>query len=171
MIAEALSRVRRNHALEHATVAVLLEQGFGPPLGGYSTPGGFLVFGRVPTDAVVQAARDALQQLRDGQHERAVSPYCGTNILTGALLAGLASLLILGRKGSRLQRLPTAVAAIVGTTIVSRPIGNTIQRRYTTLSDMTGVEIRKIIPLWARPGGRFTVHSVRTAFTAEQISP
>ena len=46
MIQETLRRVRRNHALEHATVTLMLEEGVGGPLGGYSTPWGLLHSGQ-----------------------------------------------------------------------------------------------------------------------------
>ena len=164
VIAESIRRIRRNHALEHSTVSLLLEWGVTPPLGGYSTPGGFFLFGRVPTETAVQAAHEALKLLRDGKRERAISPHCGTNILAGAVMAGLASAMILGSRGEWLRRLPAAVAAATVATIASRPVGNAIQRRYTTMADMTGVEIREITPLWARPGDRFTLHSVHTTF-------
>ena len=73
MIASTIRHVRQNHALEHATVAMLLEGGIRPPLGGYSTPGGFFIFGRAPTDVVTQAATEALLRLTEGQRSLAVS--------------------------------------------------------------------------------------------------
>ena len=40
-----ISAVRKNHGLEHATVSLLLERGTSAPMGGYSVPGGFIIWG------------------------------------------------------------------------------------------------------------------------------
>ena len=82
-----LDRVRRNHALEHATIAVLIENGVRPPLAGYSVPGGFLVYGRVSTEMLSAASSQALDRLQSGERELAISPYCGSNLVVGAVLA------------------------------------------------------------------------------------
>ena len=157
-----LKAVRRNHALEHATVAVLLERGERPPLGGYSTRGGFFIFGKLTTESVRDAALEALGRLRAGQKQLAISPFCGTNIITRALLTGIVTALILGRKQRRLRQLPTVAAGIVGAAVVSPPIGNALQRRYTTLAEPTGQEIADVRRVWAGP---FSVHRVHVAFT------
>ena len=165
MVREAISRIRRNHALEHATVSLLLARGMRPPLGGYSTTGGFVIFGSTTLEDVSEAASEALVRLQGGESELAVSPFCGTNLATGALLAGAVATLIMGRTEKRLRRLPTAGMAIVAATMVARPIGNAIQRRYTTLSDARDVEIDGVRRVW---GGPFTVHWVSTRMGRRQ---
>ena len=156
-----LKGVRRNHALEHATVAILLDRGARPPLGGYSTPGGFFIFGRLTTESVSDAAWEALERLREGEHELAISPFCGTNLVTRALLTGLVTAFIMGREQRRLRRVPTIAVGILGAAIVARPIGNALQRRYTTLAEPAGQEIVDVRRVWAGP---LTVHRVRTRF-------
>ena len=159
-------RVRQNHALEHGTVSLILQRGTGPPLGGYSTGEGFFIFGRATTDLVVQAVADALRELKRGQRELAVSPHCGTNLVTGPLLAGLASAIILGRGKERFGRIPSAAAAIICTTLLSRPLGNELQRRYTTLADVEDMDITDVRRLWASPGGSYTLHRIKTTTSA-----
>ena len=83
-----LNNVRRNHALEHGTVTMLLEAGARTPLGGYSTSGGFFIFGRASLEEVRTAAQEALASLQSGREELAISPHCGTNLATAALLGG-----------------------------------------------------------------------------------
>ena len=96
-----LREIRRNHALEHATVAVLLERGARPPLGGYSTPSGFIIFGRLEREMVEESAQEALARLSAGRAELAISPFCGTTILTRAVLSGLiTSLIMAGSAGA-----------------------------------------------------------------------
>ena len=62
MLRDVISRVRRNHALEHGTISLLLQRGMKPPLGGYSTPGGFFVFGGTTSTDVSDAAVEALSR-------------------------------------------------------------------------------------------------------------
>ena len=88
----AIDAVRKNHALEHATVAVLLERGVSPPLGGYSLPNGFIIWAKAAPGDVSNAAHEALQLLEEGHSDLAVSSYCGTNFVAAALLGGLAAL-------------------------------------------------------------------------------
>ena len=69
MLSELLKKVRRNHGLEHATVAILLEKGVRPPMGGYSVPGGFFIFGRIPTELVSEAVTEAFDRMSSGQRD------------------------------------------------------------------------------------------------------
>ena len=162
MIADLIRRVRRNHGLEHATVSVLLERGVRPPIGGYSTPGGFYVVSKAPTELVEEAVYEALDRLSANEKELAVSPFCGTNLVTGAFLAAFLSALIIGRKGKRFRAIPSAAGAILGATLISKPLGNALQRRYTTLSDMSGVQITTVNSLLGGFGRKYTLHKVRT---------
>ena len=160
MLTPMIRRVRQNHALEHATVSLLLKSGYRPPLGGYSTPGGFFIFGRCSLDAITDAVSEGYGRLTTGESELAVSPYCGTNLLTGAVLSGVASALVIGFKGPRKVRIPLAIAAALGVAVISRPLGNRIQKNITTLgnlNDLTVVDIRR---LWERP---YPTYRVRTA--------
>ena len=160
MMQDVISRVRRNHAIEHATVSLLMSRGTRPPLGGYSTAGGFFIFGRATLEEVFEAAHEALARLKDGESKLAVSPFCGTNLVAGALLAGAAAALVMGNsRGKRLQRLPVVGVAAVAATMLARPLGNALQRRYTTLPDARGVEIEGVTQVFA---GSFRVYRVRT---------
>ena len=153
-------RTRQNHGLEHATVAILMGRGMRPPLGGYSTAGGFFIFGRATTDDVASAAGDALVRMKAGQRELAVSPYCGTNLATGVLLAALISAVIMRRSRNRARRVPAAILAAIGATLWGRPLGQVLQRHFTTLADVDDLHITGIRRLLA---GRFTLHRVSTS--------
>ena len=155
-----VKRTRQNHAMEHATIAVLLEKGATVPLAGIAAPGGFYLCGQVPTEDVTSAAQEALLRLQAGNHELAISPHCGTNLVVGALLAGLVSSIVLGRSKSRLRRVECVATGFLVATFLGRPLGKVIQRRYTTLSHVGGVEITTVSRIKL---GRLTVHRVRTA--------
>ena len=51
--------LRRNHALEHATIVVMMEREPGRQLNGFSTDDGFFVQGVRSMDEVESAAREA----------------------------------------------------------------------------------------------------------------
>ena len=59
-----LSRVRRNHALEHATLQVLARKKPNLMVAGYSDTRGFLIIGAVSTDQLHDAVNEALRRLR-----------------------------------------------------------------------------------------------------------
>ena len=157
---QLVKRTRRNHALEHATVELLLEDGLRPPLGGYSIPSGFFIFGRVGTEQLSSKAAEALRLLKEGEAQLAISPYCGTNLATSALLAGVLINAILGPKRRRnYRRLPLAIVAGVGAAMVGRPIGMALQK-YTTLAAADELEITGVRRLASI--GWFSIHKVST---------
>lgn len=164
MVLSLINRVRRNHGLEHATITGLLEEGARPPLAGIATPFGFFVYARVSTEDVTQAAREALRRLQAGRKELAVSPYCGTNLIVGALIAALASAIIMRKSRSRFRQIPAATAAILAATVLGRPLGNLVQKYLTTSGNAQGAAIRGVRRL--KLGG-IVVHLVHTSLSSE----
>jgi hypothetical protein len=146
-----LAKVQRNHALEHATVTLLLERGIRPPLGGYSVAGGYLIWSHAPIEQVTQASTDALNLLRAGHSDMAISPYCGTNLVTSAVLGGLAATLVRGNGNGLMANFRAAIAAIVTASLLSRPVGEFIQRRFTTKSEPAGLQISSVRELLSSP--------------------
>jgi hypothetical protein len=148
MIAEFIASVRRNHALEHATVSVLLSR-LGPSfrLLGRASHDGFYLIADLPTDLITEASNEALHRLRQGESHLAVSPLCGTNIAVGGILAGISSVLALGSPSrSRLDRMPNVCAAAAVGIIAAQPVGRWVQQYLTTDPDMgdlviTGVTV------------------------------
>jgi hypothetical protein len=156
MVIEIISRLRRNHGLEHATIHVLTEKHKGFSAQGNSTPRGFHlnIYGDVPETAVMDAVEEAYQRMKKGEHQLAVHPNCGTVLLTTAVLTTLAAQSVLAIE-QRKQRtglnaavlfnaLPTAILAVVAMLIVSRPIGVQLQARYTVEGDLGDLQIRSI---------------------------
>jgi hypothetical protein len=81
--------LRRNHALEHATIIVLMEREPGRKLSGFSTDEGFFVQGVRSLEEVEGATREALRRLRDGEKGLAVHRNCGTTLVAANLLAAI----------------------------------------------------------------------------------
>ena len=160
---DVLASVRRNHALEHATIAVLLGKvGPNTRLIGRASPDGFYIYGNIPTDKIRESAAEALARLKAGESQLAVSPLCGTNLAVAGILAGLASLAVLGNR-SRLERLPSVLMAAVVAVVGAQPLGRLVQRYVTTSPDVQGLEI---VAVTTATRGLAPLHKVKTAFRA-----
>ena len=138
---DAINRTRRNHALEHAVVTLLLERGVQPPLGGYSVPSGFFIWSSAPAEAVEAASREALRLLKDGHSGLAGSPFCGTNLIASVLVGGAAAALAAGGQRGFWATARGAAAAVAAASVLGKPVGRFLQRRFTTLPDLERVEI------------------------------
>ncbi len=167
-------RVRRNHALEHATMHVLSERYRDLKLVARSSLWGFYIYGNIPAEAVLAAAQEALQRLKAGQREIAIHPNCGSNLVVAGTLAGLGAFLALsgGRKAGspgktrafarwleHIARLPLACAAAMLGIVLAQPLGIILQARVTTQSDVG--DLRIISVTQEKKAGIF-VHHVRT---------
>ena len=160
MIKRVVNAVRRNHALEHATVSILLSR-HGPHTRvlGRAAADGFYIYGDIPTEALEEFAHEGLARLQRGESHLAVSPLCGTNLAVAGLMAGLASLFAMGRR-SRLEGLPGALMAAMVAVLAAQPLGRLVQKHVTTSPELDGVRIVSVAPV----GRRFPrLHKVRTA--------
>lgn len=119
---------------------------------------GFYIYGPAPTDAVEEAAREAVDRLRHGEESLAVSPFCGTNFLLAGVLATVGVGLVLGSR-NRMQRLPQATGVAVLAVLASFRLGNEIQRQWTTLPAVGDLRIERVVQT---RGGRRAVHRVYT---------
>ena len=154
-----VSRVRRNHAVEHATMHVLARRQPYLNVVGRTALDGFYVYGNVDTTALANSAAEGLARLQAGEAELAVHPRCGTNLAVAGFLAGLAAFMVMvvGRSKSRLSKFPSFILAATLAVIVSQPLGLLIQERVTTLPDVSGLRISGVTQQGL---GRFTMHKV-----------
>jgi hypothetical protein len=157
-----LSRIRRNHGLEHATINILSARFPDRPLAGYSLPGGFFILGDVPTADLREAVVQALARMNNGERYLAIHPNCGTNLLASGFVAGLLAWLgMAGAKSKRdkVERLPLVIVLAMLGLIASQPLRPKIQERITTSGDPEGLSIVDIFPIRF---GRFSLHRVVT---------
>lgn len=154
-----IDRIRRNHALEHATLAVLVRAGTKGLLAGYSTSGGFWLLAPASGSEVEDAANQALTRLSKGDGRLAISPNCGTNLAVAALLATAGLRVVEARRGKGRSGWHVNAAVALGAWAVSRPLGEMLQRRLTTLSDMKGLDVSGVSTVQL---GRYRVHKVVT---------
>jgi hypothetical protein len=157
-----ISRIRRNHGLEHATIHILSARHPRISLIGRSDAGGFYLYGAVSAAEVLQATEQALSRLKAGEHELALHPNCGTSLLTAGVLAGTASFASLagGKKDhwrDRWDRFPLAVLGTIFALIVARPLGLALQRHVTTQGDPGDLQVLTVEPVRAGTSGLLRV--------------
>ena len=165
MVKRLVNSVRRNHALEHATISVLLSRDGPMRVIGRASTDGFYIYGSIPTDRLREFADEALARLQRGESHLAVSPLCGTNIAVAGILAGLASYAALGTRRRPLEGLSRAIMGAIVAVIAAQPLGRLIQKHYTTSADVDGLRIVSVEPVGGRIAG---VHKVRTASAGAQ---
>jgi hypothetical protein len=142
-----IARVRRNHALEHATIHVLTEKKQSLRIVGRSTMNGFFLYGNLPTDLVREAVQEAYDRLRAGEHQLAIHPHCGTNLVASGSMAGLATFAVLGLgtgQKRRLNLLPSALLAATVALILAQPLGPQLQAHFTTMADLGDLTIQGV---------------------------
>ena len=145
---QPISRIRRNHGLEHATIHELSKKFPAQSFGGISSPFGFTIIGDVTTEDVADAAVEALKKLRAGQSDLAMHPNCGTNFAIAGMMAGLGAWIgMIGAGKStkkKLERLPLMMTLATIALVVSRPLGPYIQKNITTTGHPDGLELTKV---------------------------
>jgi len=160
MLGHIVGSVRRNHALEHATISVLASRlGHDVRLVGRATRNGFYLYGDMTAENVRESAVEALRRLRRGEAHLAISPMCGTNLAVAGVLAGLSSLLAMGN-GGRLERIPNVLLASMMAVLAAQPLGRLAQKHLTTDPDLSDTELVSVHE-GGRGPGRF--HKVETA--------
>lgn len=161
MLKQIVNSVRRNHALEHATITLMLARQGPMRVIGRASTDGFYVYANVPSDRLEEFAQEALGRLQRGEASLAVSPLCGTNIAVAGVLAGSMSFLALAGRRSFFDGLSRAVIASIVAIVASQPLGRLIQKNYTTSADLAGIRIVAVESV----GGSIGLHKVRTAAT------
>ena len=141
--------LRRNHALEHATIVVMMEREPGRRFNGFSDDDGFFVQGVRSKEEVDSAAREAARRLKAGEKKLAVHRNCGTTIVAANLLAAVFFLVALGvglYLGWSVYLL--ILGGIALSLILRVPLSLLLQRFVTTDADLTNVEVG-----WVEPAG------------------
>jgi hypothetical protein len=152
---EPIARIRRNHALEHATVHILTRRHPGRMVVGRSDWAGFSIHSQIETEDVEQAAREALDRLQAGQHGLAIHPNCGTGLAITGLLTGLAAFLTLwlGRSDRKFRwmLLPEMLLASLAAASLAQPLGLMAQQRLTTSTELLDTRINRVYRVLGGP--------------------
>jgi hypothetical protein len=162
-IKSVISRIQRNHGLEHATIHVLSEANPRRRMIGRSDLGGFWLLGEVGTEELAEAVRQALARLQAGEHNLAVHPNCGTNYVVYGMTAGFGAFAALAGSGpkqrDKLERLPLAALFATFGLILAQPLAFRLQKRVTTSGYPEGLQIASVVR--TEIGGR-TAHRIKT---------
>lgn len=170
MITALLRRIRRNHALEHATIHLLSRQYAHAQVAGLSGIQGYTLFTNLSTEQVVPAVMEALSLLRAGRSELAIHPNCGTNLVTAAALTTAGTLLTLGVDQRplrrRLERLPQAILLNALLLALARPLGVWLQATVTTDAEIGTLEIASIFTQDQGPLRRIRINTRQRSLDA-----
>ena len=162
MLAQTLSRIRRNHGLEHATIHVLSEKFKNFSAQGHSNHTGFNlnIYGNLTEADVTAAVEEAYGRMLKGEHNLAVHPNCGTVLVTTATMTTIAAQATLAIEQKRQRQntlspnvifnaMPSAILAVLVALIISKPLGIYLQANYTVegdLGEMKLLSIREVQP-------------------------
>ncbi len=132
--------VRKNHALEHATINVLEERyGERPDLSGLAREDGFIIRGSLDPQEVYDAAREGLSRLKSGEYNLAIHPRCGTSVLVGNFVFALLFLVLLII--TRTFSIWNVFFALLFSAFLGKIGGEWIQRYFTTDPHVEDMEI------------------------------
>ena len=143
-----ISRTRRNHGLEHATLNLLAKSHPGKAFAGHSDGSGFWILGEISSEELSQVIATALLKLRAGQSNLAIHKNCGTNLLVSGFAAGLAGaagLIGVGNKPrDKFERIPLITLLGAAALLLARPLGPALQREVTVNPDPGDLQISGI---------------------------
>lgn len=159
-----ISRIRRNHGLEHATLNVLAGRLPNLALAGQSDIGGFWILGDVEIEFLASCVEEALNRLRNGEPRLAVHEHCGTNFVTAGSLAGLAAWAAMFGVGKsfrdKVERLPMIAVFATLAVMLAQPLGWGLQEHITTSGEPGALKVERILE---STRGRIKVHRVVTS--------
>ena len=146
MFSRWIDAVRRNHGVEHATVAVLFARTKPRRIAGRASGEGFFILGNVDHDLLLSCAHEALGRMQRGEAELAVSPHCGTNIAVAAALTTLSSMRALSKHPERpmRDRFGDGFTSAIFALIAAQPMGQLLQKYVTTRADVQDMEIVRV---------------------------
>jgi hypothetical protein len=147
MLTSLVTRTRRNHALEHATLNLVARAYPNAQALGVSGPGGFTIYTSLTAEEIVPAAMEALKKLKAGEHGLRVHKNCGTNLVVTATMTASATLLGINGKATsrqRLERLPHLILLNALALLAAPPLAEWIQAHVTTDPDVREMEIASV---------------------------
>ena len=160
-----IRKTRRNHAFEHATAHLLARKVKDLRVAGVSSSFGFLLMHNGTVEQGEKAAEDALAALKDGSHQLAIHPNCGTNLVTAGVLTTLVGVLFLGGRRFNKLNLNRTMLFMMLAVYFSQPLGMKVQEHVTTKGDPGDMEIGHLqtetvrFPMWGREFNILFVHT------------
>ena len=132
--------LRKNHALEHATINVIEERwGKRGVLSGYARENGYYIIGPVDPETLEWASHEAWERLARGEVELAVHSRCGTSIAVASFTTALIFILLL--VFTHALNIFLVILAILLGQIFGPFLGEFTQRYFTTDPDVRNIRI------------------------------
>ena len=144
---DMIAHIRKNHAMEHATIHLLTEALPNVSFAGYSFVRGYWILGKTDLQNVQKAAEMALARLKNGEHKLAIHPNCGTNIAIIGLCTAAAAMLTAfdeDEDASPMSRFTAYTTAGMIGALVGKPLGPKVQKKITTDPDVKNLSIVSI---------------------------
>ncbi|MBM7623309.1 DUF6391 domain-containing protein [Sporohalobacter salinus] len=132
-------KLRRNHALEHATINVLEESYGHQHLSGLAKENGFLIQGAINPIVLQQAAEEGLHRLKAGETDLVIHDRCGTSLMMGNLISALIFFGLLLSTGN--FTIIYVLIAVIFSRLLGPTIGKYAQKLLTTSPDVEGMVI------------------------------
>ncbi|MFO7818714.1 MAG: DUF6391 domain-containing protein [Halanaerobacter sp.] len=134
--------LRKNHALEHATVNLLEEKYGYRNLSGLAKENGFYINGVFNPQDVKAAAQEGLLRLQQGEKGLVVHKQCGTSLTVANLVSAVVFVLLLFMTGS--FSLMNMILAIIVANFIGPQLGVWVQKNYTTSAEVDNMEINGV---------------------------
>ena len=133
-------KLRKNHALEHATINVLEERvGRKNIFSGYARENGFYVFGPASPYEIFSSSIEGRERLINGEKNLAIHNRCGTSIAVASFLTFLVFLILLILTHS-INIFLLLLAFLIGE-ILGPPLGKLTQAYFTTDANVSDIKI------------------------------
>ncbi len=132
--------LRKNHALEHATINVIEERwGRRGVLSGYARENGYYIIGPVDPETLEWASHEAWERLARGETNLAIHSRCGTSIAVASFTTALIFILLL--VFTHALNIFLVILAILLGQIFGPFLGEFTQRYFTTDPDVRNIRI------------------------------
>ena len=132
--------IRRNHAIEHATINVLEEwAGSHLNISGLSREDGFYIAGIQNPELIERAALQGLNLLKQGNCHLAIHRRCGTDIAIANFVTALIFLILLIVTG--MISIFYILIALLISNLISPYLGEYVQKYFTTSCEVRNTEI------------------------------
>ena len=132
--------LRKNHALEHATINVIEERwGRRGVLSGYARENGYYIIGPVDPETLEWASHEAWERLARGEVELAIHSRCGTSIAVASFTTAVIFILLL--VFTHALNIFLVILAILLGQIFGPFLGEFTQRYFTTDPDVRNIRI------------------------------
>jgi hypothetical protein len=115
-------------------------------MAGRSNSRGFYIYGDIPTDVVREAVQEAIDRISAGEHQLAIHPNCGTNMISSAVLAAGGTMLATTSTKRRglTEQIPAGVLGALFGVVLGQVVGLRLQAKVTTSTSFSYARIAEI---------------------------